>query len=129
MVENEEYTHDTAKIETAQTTANGVAPLAGNDAANPYADLAVTEQLPQSLQPAPLRRRQTELPKPFNGLTAAQTTSVSDRVMYYIRELCHQCGASVDFGYWRKITNRVLRGLTDRKPLVCPARAGSGKST
>ena len=128
-MKNEEYTHDTAEIKTVQTTANGTAPLAGNDVANPYTDLAVTEQLPQSLRPAPLRRRQTELPKPFDGLTAAQTTFVADRVMYYIRELCHQRGASVDFKYWRKITKRVLKGLTDRKPLVCPARAGSGKST
>lgn len=128
-MKNEEYTHDAAEMETTQTTANGVVPLAGNDVANPYTDLAVTEQLPQSLQHAPLRRRQTELPKPFNGLTAAQITSVSDRVMYYIRELCHQRGASVDFDYWRNITKNVLKGVDDRKPLVCPARAGSGKST
>lgn len=128
-MKNEKYTHDTAEMETTQTTANGVAPLAGNDAAHPYTDLAVAEQLPQSLQPAPLRRRQTELPKSFNGLTAAQTTFVADRVMYYVRELCHQRGASVDFDYWRKITKSVLKGMGDRKPLVCPARAGSGKST
>lgn len=128
-MKNEKYTHDTAEMETTQTTANGVAPLAGNDAAHPYTDLAVTEQLPQSLRPAPLRRRQTELPKSFNRLTAAQTTFVADRVMYYIRELCHQRGASVDFDYWRKITKSVLKGIADRKPLVCPARAGSGKST
>lgn len=49
--------------------------------------------------------------------------------MYYVRELCHQRGASVDFDYWRKITKSVLKGIADRKPLVCPARAGSGKST
>lgn len=128
-MKNEEYTHDAAEMETTQTAANGIAPLAGNDATHPYTDLAVTEQLPQSLQHAPLRRRQTELPKPFNGLTAAQTIFVADRVMYYVRELCHQRGASVDFDYWRKITKSVLKGLTGRKPLVCPARAGSGKST
>ena len=58
-MKNEEYAHDAAKMETTQTTANGIAPLAGNDATNPYTDLAVTEQLPQSLQHAPLRRRQT----------------------------------------------------------------------
>lgn len=128
-MKNEEYTHDAAEMETTQTTANGAVPLAGNDAAHPCTDLAVTEQLPQSLQPAPLRRRQTELPKPFNGLTAAQTTFIADRVMYYVRELCHQRGASVDFDYWREITKSVLKGIADRKPLVCPARAGSGKST
>ena len=49
--------------------------------------------------------------------------------MHFIHELCHQRGASVDFDYWRKITKSVLKGLTGRKPLVCPARAGSGKST
>lgn len=128
-MKNEEYTHDAAEMEATQITANGVAPLAGNDAANPYADLAVTEQLPQSLQPAPLRRRQTELPETFIGLTAAQVAFVGDRVMHFIHELCHQRGASVDFDYWRKITKSVLKGLTGRKPLVCPARAGSGKST
>lgn len=128
-MKNEEYTHDAAEMETTQTTANGVVPLARNDVANPYTDLAVTEQLPQSLRPAPLRRRQTELPQSFNRLTAAQTTFVADRVMYYVRELCHQRGASVDFDYWRKITKSVLKGVDDRKPLVCPARAGSGKST
>lgn len=128
-MKNEEYTHDTAEMETTQTTANGVAPLAGNDTLYPCSDLADAGQLPQSLQPAPLRRRQTELPETFTGLTAAQVAFVGDRGMHFIRELCHQRGASVDFGYWRKITNRVLRGLTDRKPLVCPARAGSGKST
>lgn len=128
-MKNEEYTHDAAEMETTQTTANGVVPHAGNDVANPYTDLAEAGQLPQSLRPAPLRRRQTELPKSFNGLTAAQTTFVADRVMYYVRELCHQRGASVDFDYWRKITKSVLKGMGDRKPLVCPARAGSGKST
>lgn len=128
-MKSEEYTHDAAEMETTQTTANGVVPLAGNDAANPYTDLAVTEQLPQSLQPAPLRRRQTELPETFIGLTAAQIAFVGDRVMHFIHELCHQRGASVDFDYWRKITKSVLKGLTGRKPLVCPARAGSGKST
>lgn len=128
-MKNEEYTHDAAEMETTQTTANGVVPLAGNDVANPYTDLAVTEQLPQSLRPAPLRRRQTELPKSFNRLTAAQTAFVADRVAYYIEELCRQRGASVDFDYWRKITKSVLKGIADRKPLVCPARAGSGKST
>lgn len=45
-MKNEEYTHDAAEMETTQTTANGVVPLAGNDVANPYTDLAVTEQLP-----------------------------------------------------------------------------------
>ena len=128
-MKNEEYAHDAAEKETTQTTANGIAPLAGNDATNPYTDLAVTEQLPQSLQHAPLRRRQTELPEPFNGLTAAQTAFVADRVACYIEELCRQRGASVDFDYWRKITKSVLKGIADRKPLVCPARAGSGKST
>lgn len=128
-MKSEEYTHDAAEIKTVQTTANGVASLAGNDAMHPCSDLAEAGQLPQSLRPAPLRRRQTELPKPFNGLTAAQITSVSDQVMYYIHELCHQRGASVDFDYWRNITKRTLKGLTDRKPRVCPARAGSGKST
>lgn len=98
-MKNEEYAHDAAEMETTQTTANGIAPLAGNDATNPYTDLAVTEQLPQSLQHAPLRRRQTELPEPFNGLTAAQTAFVADRVAYYIEELCRQRGASVDFDY------------------------------
>lgn len=128
-MKSEEYTHDAAEIKTVQTTANGVASLAGNDAMHPCSDLAEAGQLPQSLRPAPLRRRQTELPKPFNGLTAAQITSVSDRVMYYIHELCHQRGASVDFDYWRNITKSTLKGLADRKPRVCPARAGSGKST
>lgn len=128
-MKSEEYTHDAAEMETTQTTANGVVPLAGNDAANPYTDLAVTEQLPQSLQPAPLRRRQTRPMVPFSGLTAVQMAFMADRVMYYIEELCRRCGAAVDFEYWRKITKRVLEGLADRKPLVCPARAGSGKST
>lgn len=74
-MKNEEYTHDAAEMETTQTAANGIAPLAGNDATHPYTDLAVTEQLPQSLQHAPLRRRQTELPKPFNGLTPRRLSS------------------------------------------------------
>ena len=128
-MKNEEYMHDTAEIKATQSTANGAAPPVGNNGVHPYTDLIEAGQLPQSLQPAPLRRRQTELPKPFNGLTAAQTTFVADRVMYYVRELCHQRGASVDFDYWRKITKSVLKGIADRKPLVCPARAGSGKST
>lgn len=54
---------------------------------------------------------------------------MADRVMYYIEELCRRRGAAVDFEYWRKVTKRVLKGLADRGPLVCPARAGSGKST
>lgn len=128
-MKNEEYTHDAAEIKTAQIAANGAAPSAENDAIHPYIDLTEAEQLPQSLQPAPLRRRQTELPETFIGLTAAQVAFVGDRVMHFIHELCHQRGASVDFDYWRKITKSVLKGLTGRKPLVCPARAGSGKST
>lgn len=128
-MKNEEYTHDAAEIKTAQIAANGAAPSAENDAIHPYIDLTEAGQLPQSLQPAPLRRRQTELPETFIGLTAAQVAFVGDRVMHFIHELCHQRGASVDFYYWRKITKSVLKGLTGRKPLVCPARAGSGKST
>ena len=128
-MKSEEYTHDTAEMETTQTTANGTALLAENNDVHPYRDLIETGQLPQSLQPALLRHRQTELPETFIGLTAAQVAFVGDRVMHFIHELCHRRGASVDFKYWRKITKRVLKGLTDRKPLVCPARAGSGKST
>lgn len=128
-MKNEEYMHDTAEIKTTQTPANGAAPPVGNNGVHPYTDLIETGQLPQSLQPAPLRRRQAELPKPFSGLTAAQAVLVGDRVMHFLRELCHRRGAAVDFEYWRKITKRVLKGLADCKPLVCPARAGSGKST
>lgn len=128
-MKNEEYMHDTAEIKTTQTPANGATPPVGNNGVHPYTDLIETGQLPQSLQPAPLRRRQAELPKPFSGLTAAQAVLVGDRVMHFLRELCHRRGAAVDFEYWRKITKRVLKGLADRKPLVCPARAGSGKST
>lgn len=128
-MKNEEYMHDTAEIKTTQTPANGATPPVGNNGVHPYTDLIETGQLPQSLQPAPLRRRQAELPKPFSGLTAAQAVLVGDRVMHFLRELCHRRGAAVDFEYWRKITKRVLKGLADCKPLVCPARAGSGKST
>ena len=128
-MKNEEYMHDTAEIKTTQTPANGATPPVGNNGVHPYTDLIETGQLPQSLQPAPLRRRQAELPKPFSGLTAAQAVLVGDRVMHFLRELCRRRGAAVDFEYWRKIAKRVLKGLADRKPLVCPARAGSGKST
>jgi hypothetical protein len=128
-MKNEEYMHDTAEIKTTQTPANGATPPVGNNGVHPYTDLIETGQLPQSLQPAPLRRRQAELPKPFSGLTAAQVVFMADRVMYYIEELCRRRGAAVDFEYWRKVTKRVLKGLADRGPLVCPARAGSGKST
>lgn len=128
-MKNEEYMHDTAEIKATQSTANGAAPPVGNNGVHPYTDLIEAGQLPQSLQPAPLRRRQTRPMVPFSGLTAVQMAFMADRVMYYIEELCRRCGAAVDFEYWRKITKRVLKGLTDRKPLVCPARAGSGKST
>lgn len=128
-MKNEEYMHDTAEIKATQSTANGAAPPVGNNGVHPYTDLIEAGQLPQSLQPAPLRRRQAELPEPFSGLTAVQMAFMADRVMYYIEELCRRRGAAVNFEYWRKITKRVLKGLADRKPLVCPARAGSGKST
>ena len=128
-MKSEEYTHDTAEMETTQTTANGTAPLAENNDVHPYRDLIETGQLPQSLQPALLRHRQTELPETFIGLTAAQVAFVGDRAMHFIHELCHRRGASVDFDYWWNITKNTLKGLTDRKPRVCPARAGSGKST
>lgn len=121
--------HDTAKIKATQSTANGAAPPVGNNGVHPYTDLIEAGQLPQSLQPAPLRRRQAELPEPFSGLTAAQAVFVGDRVMHFLRELCRRRGVAVDFEYWRKITKRVLNGMVGRKPLVCPARAGSGKST
>lgn len=128
-MKNEEYMHDTAEIKATQSTANGAAPPVGNNGVHPYTDLIEAGQLPQSLQPAPLRRRQTRPMVPFSGLTAVQMAFMADRVMYYIEELCRRCGAAVDFEYWRKITKHVLEGLADRKPLVCPARAGSGKST
>lgn len=128
-MKNEEYMHDTAEIKATQSAANGAAPPVGNNGVHPYTDLIEAGQLPQSLQPAPLRRRQAELPEPFSGLTAAQAVFVGDRVMHFLCELCRRRGAAVDFEYWRKITKHVLKGLADRKPLVCPARAGAGKST
>ena len=118
-----------AGVETEQMSAKQGAPLAENVAVHPYTATPEAEVLPQSLQYAPLRRRQTEPQEPFKGLTAAQATFVADRVLYYVQELCRRRGASVDDEYWRKITKRVLKGLADRRPLVCPARAGSGKST
>lgn len=45
-MKNEEYTHGATEMETTQTTANGVVPHAGNDAAHPYTDLAEAGQLP-----------------------------------------------------------------------------------
>ena len=128
-MKNEEDMHDTAEIKATQSTANGAAPPVGNNGVHPYTDLIEAGQLPQSLQPAPLRRRQTGPMVPFSGLTAVQMAFMADRVMYYIEELCRRRGAAVDFEYWRKVTKRVLKGLADRGPLVCPARAGSGKST
>ena len=112
-----------------QIVANETAPAQENTVEYPGAASAPEELLPQTLQPTPLRRRQAELPVPFSGLAAVQVAFMVDRVMYYVEELCRRRGASVDFEYWRKITKRVLKGLADRKPLVCPARAGSGKST
>ena len=99
-MKNEEYMHDTAEIKATQSTANGAAPPVGNNGVHPYTDLIETGQLPQSLQPAPLRRRQAELPEPFSGLTAAQAVLVGDRVMHFLRELCRRRGAAVDFEYW-----------------------------
>ena len=81
-MKNEEYMHDTAEIKATQSTANGAAPPVGNNGVHPYTDLIEAGQLPQSLQPAPLRRRQAELPEPFSGLTAVQMAFMADRVMY-----------------------------------------------
>ncbi len=114
---------------TEQIVANETALSQENTVEYPGAASSLKEPLPQTLQPTPLRRRQTGPTAPFDGLATAQVVFMADRVMYYIEELCRRRGAAVDFEYWRKVTKRVLKGLADRGPLVCPARAGSGKST
>ena len=126
---NVDFDNNLMDNKTEQIVANETAPAQENTVKYPGAASAPEELLPQSLQPAPLRRRQTGPTAPFDGLTAAQVVFMADRVMYYIEELCRRRGAAVDFKYWRKIAKHVLKGLADRKPLVCPARAGSGKST
>ena len=126
---NVDFDNNLMDNKTGQIVANETAPSQENTVKYPGAASAPEELLPQSLQPTPLRRRQTGPMVPFSGLTAVQMAFMADRVMYYIEELCRRRGAAVDFEYWRKITKRVLKGLADRKPLVCPARAGSGKST
>ena len=126
---NVDFDNNLMDNKTGQIVANETAPSQENTVKYPGAASAPEELLPQSLQPTPLRRRQTGPMVPFSGLTAVQMAFMADRVMYYIEELCRRRGAAVDFEYWRKITKRVLKGLADCKPLVCPARAGSGKST
>lgn len=126
---NVDFDNNLMDNKTEQIVANETALSQENTVEYPGAASAPEELLPQTLQPTPLRRRQTGPTVPFGGLTAAQAAFMADRVMYYIEELCRRRGAAVDFEYWRKITKRVLNSLTGQKPLVCPARAGSGKST
>ena len=126
---NVDFDNNLMDNKAEQIVANETAPAQENTVKYPGTASTPEELLPQSLQPAPLRRRQTGLTAPFDGLAAVQMAFMADRVMHFVRELCHRRGAAVDFEYWRKITKRVLKGLADRKPLVCPARAGSGKST
>lgn len=126
---NVDFDNNLMNNKTEQIVANETALSQENTVEYPGATSSLKEPLPQMLQPTPLRRRQAELPVPFSGLAAVQVAFMVDRVMYYVEELCRRRGAAVDFEYWRKITKRVLKGLADRKPLVCPARAGSGKST
>lgn len=126
---NVDFDNNLMDNKTEQIVANETALSQENTVEYPGATSSLKEPLPQMLQPTPLRRRQTGPTASFDGLTAAQVALVGDRVMHFLRELCRRRGASVDFEYWRKITKRVLKGLADCKPLVCPARAGSGKST
>lgn len=125
---NVDFDNNLMDNKTEQIVANETAPSQENTVEYPGATSSLKEPLPQTLQPTPLRRRQTGPTASFDGLTAAQAVLVGDRVMHFLRELCRRRGAAVDFEYWRKITKRVLNGLTGQKPLVCPARAGSGKS-
>ena len=109
---NVDFDNNLTDNKTEQIVANETAPSQENTVEYPGATSSLKEPLPQMLQPTPLRRRQAELPKPFSGLTAAQAVLVGNRVMHFLRELCHRRGAAVDFEYWRKITKRVLNGLT-----------------
>lgn len=126
---NVDFNNNLMENKAEQIVANETALSQENTVEYPGATSSLEEPLPQMLQPTPLRRRQTGPTASFDGLTSAQVALVGDRVMHFIRELCRRRGAAVDFEYWRKITKRVLNSLTGQKPLVCPARAGSGKST
>lgn len=123
---NNGFCNNYEESEFAHPSATRELPPAGTSPSQPCTE---AEALPHVLQFAPLRRRPAAPEDVSAALTKLQIAAITDRVMYFIDELCRQRGANVDRRYWKMVTQRVLRGLQDRRPLVCPARAGAGKST
>lgn len=65
----------------------------------------------------------------FTELSPALVQCLTDMVMERMDQVCSGRKAEVDRKYWRGATRDVFSSLFEDKPLVCPARAGAGKST
>lgn len=65
----------------------------------------------------------------FTELSDSQIHRLTHMTMNYVNQLCTERGATVDREYWKRITTKILSSLFKGEPLVCPARAGAGKST
>lgn len=67
--------------------------------------------------------------KEFTGLSTAHISRLTSMVIGYIVLLCQRRGATVNLDYWKYVTRKVFSSLHKETALVCPARAGYGKST
>ena len=76
-----------------------------------------------------LRYRTPATNEEFTELNTAQIHRLTHMVMKHIDKLCAERKSEVDRKYWEAITKDIFSSLFGGKPLVCPARAGAGKST
>ena len=67
--------------------------------------------------------------KEFTSLSTAHISRLTSMVIGYIALLCQKRGATVNLDYWKYVTRKVFSSLHKETALVCPARAGYGKST
>lgn len=65
----------------------------------------------------------------FTGLSLALINRLVCMVVSFIDRLCEMWGAAVNRDYWKYVAREIFSSIHKETPLVCPARAGFGKST
>lgn len=65
----------------------------------------------------------------FTGLSPAFIYRLVYMVIGFIDHLCKMWGATVNRDYWKYVMWEIFSSVHKSTPLVCPARAGYGKST
>lgn len=90
------------------------------------------EPSPSSASEGALERLRPRVPNPersFCQLSRFMAEKLTKAVIDELRRICKARDAPLDYGYWKKITMKILLKGVPNRALIISARAGSGKST